>query len=388
MRQTLLVMRITHIYKDYFPMLGGIENHVKQLAEAQAQRGHEVTVLVTQLAGQPASDEMMNGVRVVKTPRQLNVQSAPISLHFGKAVNEETAGADIAHLHAPYPIGEACNLYFGRARKTVLTWHSDIVRQKTLLRVYAPVLRRVVAKADRIIPTSDAYARTSPWLQDALPKCRVVPYGIDIAHFQQMSPALESQARDLRDAWTQRAGLANPLLLLCVGQLRYYKSFDTLIRALPQLPDVIVAIAGTGPMREAWAALATSLGVEQRVTFLGQMGQDALPACYRAADVFVLPSNSRAEAFGIVNLEAMARSLPLITTEVGSATSWVNEHQVTGLVVPPMDPNALAKAVEVLREDEMRRRMGEAARRRVEAHFTRERMVEGVEAVYRETLSR
>lgn len=381
-------MRIVHIYKDYFPVLGGIENHVLQLAETQAQRGHEVTVLVTQLAGQPASDEMMNGVRVVKTPRQLNVQSAPISLRFGKAVNVETAGADIAHLHAPYPIGEACNLYFGRAGKTVMTWHSDIVRQKTLLRVYAPVLRRVIAKADRIIPTSEAYARTSPWLKDVLDKCRVVPYGIDIAHFQQTSPALEQQARALRDTWSQRAGMTHPLLLLCVGQLRYYKSFDTLIRALPQMPNVIVAIAGTGPMREAWEALATSLGVEQRVTFLGQMGQDDLPACYHAADVFVLPSNSRAEAFGIVNLEAMARGLPLITTEVGSATSWVNENTVTGLVVPPMDSNALAKAVEMLRDDELRRRMGQAARRRVEAHFTRVMMVEGVDAVYREALGR
>lgn len=379
-------MRIVHIYKDYFPVLGGIENHVKQLAEAQAGRGHAVTVLVTQLAGKPASEEMVNGVRVVKTPRQLNVQSAPISLRFGKAVNEKTAGADIAHLHAPYPIGEACNLYFGRAQKTVLTWHSDIVRQKTLLRVYAPVLRRVIAKADRIIPTSEAYARTSPWLRDALPKCRVVPYGIDLAHFQQMAPAAQQQAAEMRMAWSQRAELTNPLVLLCVGQLRYYKSFDTLIRALPQLADVVVAIAGVGAMRQAWEAIAASLGVEQRITFLGQVGQEALPAHYAAADAFVLPSNSRAEAFGIVNLEAMACGLPLITTEVGSATSWVNEHEVTGLVVPPMDPDALVRAVEKLRDAGLRRRMGEAARRRVETHFTREKMVDRVEAVYREAL--
>ncbi len=379
-------MRIVHIYKDYFPVLGGIENHIKQLAEAQAGRGHAVTALVTQLASKPASEEVVNGVRVVKTPRQLNVQSAPISLRFGKAVNEETAGADIAHLHAPYPIGEACNLYFGRAQKTVLTWHSDIVRQKTLLRMYAPVLRRVIARADRIISTSEAYARTSPWLRDALPKCQVVPYGIDLAHFQQMTPAVQQRAAELRTAWSQRAALTNPLVLLCVGQLRYYKSFDTLIRALPQLADVIVAIAGVGAMRQAWEAIAASLGVEHRVTFLGQVGQEALPAHYAAADVFVLPSNSRAEAFGIVNLEAMACGLPLITTEVGSATSWVNEHEVTGLVVPPMDPDALASAVEKLRDADLRRRMSEAARRRVEAHFTREKMVDRVEAVYREAL--
>ena len=144
-------MRIVHIYKDYFPVFGGIENHIRHVAETQAQRGHEVTVLVTQLSGKPTSSEMLNGVHVIKTLRQLNVQSAPISLHFGKQVNLETAGADIAHLHAPYPIGEACNLYFGRARNTIITWHSDIVRQKTLLRVYAPVLRRVIEDTPRPI---------------------------------------------------------------------------------------------------------------------------------------------------------------------------------------------------------------------------------------------
>jgi rhamnosyl/mannosyltransferase len=291
-------------------------------------------------------------------------------------------------LHAPYPIGEACNLYFGRARKTVLSWHSDIVRQKTLLRMYAPVLRRVVAKADLVVPTSEKYAQTSPWLQDVLDKCRVVPYGIDVAHFEQMTPETRQQAEAFRKRVSEQAALAHPLVLLCVGQLRYYKSFDTLIRALPKLPGVVMAVAGTGPMREPWEAIAQSLNINDRVVFLGQTSQAELPAFYLGADVFVLPSSSRAEAFGIVNLEAMARGLPLITTEVGSATSWVNAHGVTGLVVPPMDPDALAEAINAMRDEEARRRMGNAARERVKAHFAREKMIDAVEHVYREALSR
>ncbi len=146
-------MRLLHIYKDYAPVLGGIENHVRDLAEAQAQTGHEVTVLVTQIKGAAGSDALVNGVRVVKATRQLNVQSAPIALAFPALVARLSRGMDIAHLHAPYPSGEACNLVFGAARKTIITWHSDIVRQKTLLRLYAPLLRRVCrigsgAKAD------------------------------------------------------------------------------------------------------------------------------------------------------------------------------------------------------------------------------------------------
>lgn len=377
-------MRIVHIYKDYFPVPGGIENHIKQLAEAQALAGHDVTVLVTQLAGLPASDEMLNGVHVVKTPRQLNVQSAPISVQFGKQVNVQTAGADIVHLHAPYPIGEACNLYFGRARKTLINWHSDIVRQKTLLRLYAPVLRRVIDKADLIMPTSMQYARTSPWLRDHLDKCRPVPPGIDIHTFK--NDPIAGAVR--REKLLAGVAVQAPLVLLSVGRLRHYKGLDTLIRALQQLPDVVSVIVGVGPMEAAWKTLAQEIGVAGRVIFAGEVSDANLPSYYSSADVFVLPSNSRAEAFGMVNLEAMGHALPLITTEVGSATSWINEHGVTGLVVPPMEPDALAKAVEALRDEDLRRRMGAAALQRVSADFTVEKMVERMANVYREALSR
>jgi rhamnosyl/mannosyltransferase len=383
MRHASNVMRIVHIYKDYFPVLGGIENHIRHLAEAQAQAGHDVTVLVTQLAGKPGADEHVRGVHVVKTQRQMNVQSAPISVQFGKQVNVQTAGADIAHLHAPYPIGEACNLYFGRARKTVISWHSDIVRQKTLLRMYAPVLRRVVAKADLIIPASAQYARSSPWLSHAQDKCHIVPYGIDVSAFvtDPMTGGF------VRNRLLAGINVAQPLVLLSVGRLRYYKGLDTLIRALPKLPDVVSIMIGIGPMEAAWKALAQELGVADRAIFAGEVSDADLPSHYSAADVFVLPSNSRAEAFGIVNLEAMGHGLPLITTEVGSATSWINQHDITGLVVPPMDPDALAQAVDTLRDPERRRRMGEAARKRVTADFTLEKMVENMARAYQEVLS-
>jgi rhamnosyl/mannosyltransferase len=177
-------------------------------------------------------------------------------------------------------------------------------------------------------------------------------------------------------------------VLLCVGRLRHYKGLDTLIRALPKLPDVVSIIVGIGPMEAAWKALAQELGVADRAIFAGEVSDADLPSYYSAADVFVLPSNSRAEAFGMVNLEAMGHGLPLITTEVGSATSWINQHEITGLVMPPMDPDALVQAVETLRDPELRRRMGEAAHARVVADFTVEKMVERMADAYRDVLSR
>ena len=379
-------MRIVHIYKDYFPVLGGIENHVKLLAEAQAKRGHDVTVLVTQLQNQKSKIENLNGVRVMKLRRQLNVQSAPISAQFATQVRNVTLGADIAHLHAPYPIGEACNLWFGRAKKTVITWHSDIVRQKTLLRMYAPMLRRVVAQADRIICTSEPYMRTSPWLTTTQAKCVVVPYGIDLTRFEILTA--EQQAKSIAFRTGMKAKANGGLVLLCVGQLRHYKSFDTLIRSLPQLPNVAVAIAGTGVYEVPWKALATDLGVSERVVFLGQTGQTELPVLYHGSDAFVLPSNSRAEAFGIVNIEAMACSLPLVTTDVSSGTSWVNQDNITGFVVPPMNLIALSAAIDKLRDPNTRKRMGEAGHARAQAEFTQELMIERVERVYDDFLNK
>jgi rhamnosyl/mannosyltransferase len=362
-------------------VLGGVENHIKQLAEAQARLGHEVDVLVTNLDPTYAF-ETINGVRVTKAPRHLNVQSAPVGVGFGAEVRRMTTGADIAHLHAPYPIGETCNLVYGRARRTVITWHSDIVRQKTLLRFYAPILRRVIARADVIIPTSEVYARTSPWLRNHLDKCRPAPLGVNVRRFQAAGDA--SRAAQLRSTWNRQP--AN-LTLLSVGRLRYYKGLDRLIRVTPRLRDIDVVIVGVGPMEPEWKALAQQLGVAGRVTFAGEVSDADLPACYRAADAYIIPATSRAEAFGIAILEAMASGLPVISTDVGTATSWINEDGVTGFVTPPDDDDALVAAIEKLRDAAVRRRMGQAARARVEAEFTIERMVERIESVYSETLN-
>ncbi|GIV84019.1 MAG: hypothetical protein KatS3mg052_1026 [Candidatus Roseilinea sp.] len=288
----------------------------------------------------------------------------------------------------PTPVGEACNLWFGRAKRTVITWHSDIVRQKALLRLYAPVLRRVIAKASAIVPTSETYARTSPWLRDHLDKCRVVPLGIHADRFDVGDDGSRRRAALRRQLLAAaHTASAEPLVLLSVGRLRYYKGLDDLIRAAPRLPGVIVVIVGVGPMEATWKRLAQRLGVADRVIFVGEVSDGALPDYYHAADIYAIPANSRAEAFGIAILEAMASGLPVISTEVGTATSWINQHGATGLVIPPRDPEAIVQAVNTLRDAALRRAMGEAARQRVRAEFTLERMAARIQAVYDEALA-
>ncbi|MGC8781547.1 MAG: glycosyltransferase [Anaerolineae bacterium] len=359
-------MNILHIYKDYFPVLGGIENHIRVLAEAQAAAGHRVTVLVCDLGPHTRIAEM-GGVRVIKAGRLKTVASMPISFSQPWLVGRQAA--DVNHVHSPYPLGEVSAVLFGgRGAKLVITHHSDVVRQQGWLRFYAPFLRAVLRRADRIIATSPRYIATSPWLRPVADRCTVVPLGVDVRRFAPPP-----------------APFAGPPTLLFAGKLRYYKGLDALLHALPSLPDVHLKIVGDGPMRGPWAALAQALGIADRVHFLGEVDDEALPGQYHQAHIFVLPANARAEAFGTVLLEAMASGLPCVTTEVGTGTSWVVQDGVTGRVVPPNDPAALADALRPLLADgNLREQMGRAGRARVLAGFDQAQMVERVIEVYEE----
>jgi len=375
-------MRILHVYKDYTPVLGGIENHVRLLAEGQVRRSHRVTVLVTNPAprGWRTHEETINGVRVVRAGRLATVASTPLSLSLFREVRR--LSCDVIHLHFPYPVGEVAQWLFGpRTARRVLTYHSDVVRQKILLRLYAPLMRRVLAGVDVILATSRPYAESSPVLRRFWNRVRVVPLGIETARFCTAPPERTA-------AWRTRLAPEGEPLLLFVGRLRYYKGLDVLLQAMPLVPRARLVVAGDGPMRANWQRLANHLALSERVVFLGDVPDEELPALYHAADLFVLPATARSEAFGTVLIEAMAAGLPLVTTDVGTGTSWVNQHGETGLVVPPRAPAALAAAItQLLENPDLRRVMGRAGQQRALAEFDVERMVERVLEVYREVAS-
>ncbi len=360
-------MKILHIYKDYPPILGGIENHIKTLAELQAAAGHQVTVLVANSGGRPRR-ERVNGVNLIRLWRLATVASTPLSPTFLTAIPRQRP--DIAHLHFPYPIGEVSQWLVGK-RPYVITYHSDIVRQRGMLSLYRPVLWRVLRAAARILPTSDRYISTSPFLSELRENCTVVPLSVDPAPYADATPLIP--AGEL------------PTLLF-VGRHRYYKGVDDLIRAMPGIQARLL-IGGDGPKRSSWERLAGELGLGEQVRFLGHIPEEDLAALYASADIFVLPANSRAEAFGKVLLEAMAAGKPCVTTEVGAGTSYVVQHGVTGLIAPPRNPAALAEALKILLGDAgLRQRMGEAGRARVLAEFTPAQLLRRTEAVYQAIL--
>ncbi len=362
-------MRIVHVYKDYFPVLGGIENHVRVLAESQAAAGHRVTVVVC-AQGRRTWRREENGVSVVRVGRLCTLRSMPVSFSYGAELR--ATAADVVHVHSPFPLGEQAVLALPPDRPVVVTHHSDVVKQKVLLRFYAPIYRRFLRRVDRIIVTSDAYARTSPWLGSHEAKRRVVPLGIDAVVF---APEPDSSLVQTE--------------LLFAGKLRYYKGLDDLLLALREVDGVRLDVVGDGKMRGRLEAQAADQALAGRVRFLGEVPDAALPLYYRSAALFVLPANCRAEAFGTVLLEAMASGLPCLTTELGTGTSWVVQDGVTGRVIPPRQPAVLAQAIrEMLADPERLRLMGEAGRCRVLEAFTTDRMLAGVEAVYQEAVAR
>ena len=198
----------------------------------------------------------------------------------------------------------------------------------------------------------------------------VIPYGVNDGRF---TPPEET--------------FHGPSTLLFVGKLRYYKGLDTLLSAMASLPEVRLIIVGDGPQRQALERMTVDLRLAERVRFVGEVDDLTLPHYYRKAHVFVLPSNARAEAFGIVLLEAMASGLPCVTTEIGTGTSWVVQNGINGVIVPPRNPGALAEAIRSLMKDEsLPAKMGQASRERVMALFRQSLMVRRTGELYQSLL--
>ncbi|GAB4247515.1 MAG: glycosyltransferase [Thermoleophilia bacterium] len=376
------IVRVAMVNKYYPPHLGGIEHHLRDLAEALAMRGDARVRVLTANESRRRVDEIIRGVEITRLRRLTAPASTPITpgLPFGlhRTQTRDSNTADLLHLHFPYPWGELSWFLARPGIPTVLTYHSDIVRQKALLDLYRPLLRRVLDRVDLVIASSPNMVRHSPFLRGREAKCRVVPFGIDVERFGP-HPSTQARAAELRRQY------GSPLTLF-VGRLIYYKGAEVLLRAMTKTPGRLIII-GRGPLEQDLRDLTADLGLVGRVFFLPPVEAKELAAWYRAADVFCLPSVARSEAFGLVQLEAHASGTPVVSTNLTTGVPYVNQDGITGLVVPPGDPERLARALSRLLDDvELRRRLGHQAEARARRHFTIQRMVDGTMEVYREAL--
>lgn len=366
---------ILQVSKLYPPWIGGVERVVQQIAEGILDE-FESKVLVCSAVG-PGGFKVINGVPVIRAGSLGMVLSMPISLSFPFLLRRFTRHADIVHLHLPFPLGTLAWGGRGRAR-LVVTYHSDIVRQRWLSPLWAPSLRRVLEDADMILVSSPNLAQTSEWLRPYEHKCRVVPFFIDLADH----PLHNDGAACGHDI---RYGRNVPMVLF-VGRLVYYKGVEYLIRAMQHV-DATLAIVGDGPLRGKLERLTHELGLQHKVSFVGRVPADTLHKYYRTCHCLVLPSVEPTEAFGLVQLEAMAYGKPVINTSLPTGVPFVSVHGQTGFTVPPRDPNALAEAINRLcGDEELRLRFGRQARKRVETMFSKDVVLRQIKSIYRELL--
>jgi rhamnosyl/mannosyltransferase len=366
--------------KFYPPVRGGIETTTRQLVEGLVARNVPTDVLVahtrphTERVRDAAGHEI---VRVASFGQWLSVSVAPRLPLELRAMAERY---DIIHVHMPDPLA-ALALWRVRPRaRVVLHWHSDVVRQRQALRLYAPLQRWLLERADAVIATSKPYLEASVALAPWRDKVRVLPLGI-------ADPML---AVDQSRVQALRAEHGGRRLVSALGRMTYYKGFEHLIDAAALLPDdVRVLIAGAGPGLAACRDRVRARGLQDRLVLLGDIDDAEVPALMAASELFCLPSTERAEAFGLAMLEAMALARPVVCTRIeGSGVPWLNRHGETGLVVPPSDVGALAAALNRLLADKaLATRLGAGARARYEGGFKAEHMVHATLDLYRQLLA-
>ncbi len=370
-------MRILEFGKFYWPERGGIETLLRSWCEGFVRLGAEVDCVVANRSPR-TTHENLNGVRVHRLASWGTVFST--SLCPGYPASARRYPADLWHAHFPNPLMDLACLAGGRRTPLVITYHSDVIRQAALMTLYRPLLRRLLARADRIVVATPNHLRYCSALAPYLQKCRVIPFGINQEPLQP-APATLASAAELRKGAGGRA------ILLNIGRLVGYKGQKYLIEAAREL-DADVWLVGSGPLEAPLRAQASACGMGERVRFWGAVGDSQIPALLHACDLFVLPSITPNEAFGLAQVEAMACGKPVVSCALASGVPYVNQDGVTGVIVPPADAPALAAALRKLLHDRAwRENLGEAGRLRAAREFGEAVMVERYWDCLRETLA-
>ena len=374
-------LRPLHLGKMIPPPYAGMEAHVDTLLRAIAPDAACTLVASDTLPWRDPNPPPLP-YRVLSAKRYGSLASAIVSPALMGLVDREFAAgrANLLHVHAPNPWGDLAVLRAGKNVPTVMTWHSDIVRQRVLLQGYGRFQQRALARVDRIIVFTPAHYASSEQLNvaDLSQKVVHVPIGIDFERLD--APVGDAALLHRIDAWAR----GRPVFMT-VGRHVYYKGYSHLLGAMSRASaDAVLVMVGAGPLTAVLQRQVRELGLSRRVLMLGEVSSATLVTALHRCDVFCLPSIAPSEAFGIATAEAMACGKPALVCELNNGVNYLNQAGVTSVVVPPRDESALADAIDTLARDApMRQRLGGAARAWVRSQFSVEAMRAGTLALYR-----
>ncbi len=355
-------MKVAHLFKTYFPdTQGGLQEVIRQIASYTTRYGIENIIYTVSPDPKPQVIERSEG-KVVRYPLSIDVASTPFSFQFARNAAHIFNSADILHFHFPWPFSEILYLMTGWIHKpSLVTYHSDIIKQKNLKKFYDPFMNAFLRKVNVIVPTSVNYLNSSVDLRPFRSKCQTISLFLGEHRFKVSDPKYEENIR---------ARFGDDFFLF-VGVLRYYKGLQYLIPAMKDVPKNLIVV-GIGPEREKLEKLTKQYSLKN-VFFVGFIPDEEVVSFYRLARAIVFPSSERSEAFGMTILEALMMGKPIISTELGTGTSYANKHHVTGLVVPPKDVIALKEALMTFAQnDDLILEYGKNASKRFEENFTSE----------------
>ena len=367
-------MKVLHVYKSYYPdSMGGIEQVIAQLGRGLSALGHENRVFTLSADPSPAVLERPEG-QVHRSRLTAEVASNPVSFAALPEFRRQLRWADVVHYQFPWPFADLLHL-LNAAKPSVVTYQSDIVRQKFLLRAYTPLMNYFLESAGMVVATSPQYRDSSPVLGRLKSDVRVIPNGIDESTYPRPSPQRVAH-------WRAQVGEG---FFLFVGVLRYYKGLDTLLQAAQGFRGKIV-IAGSGPEEAALQQHAARERLDN-VHFLGSITDEDKMCLLQLSCGFVFPSDLRSEAFGMSLVEAAMSARPMVSCEISTGTSFINVDGVTGWTVPPRDAQALRDAMHRLQDEPLRTlEMGAAARLRFQKLFTARAMAQAYDEAYQEVV--
>lgn len=367
-------MKVLQLGK-FYPIRGGVEKVAFDLMKGLSEKHISCDMLCAAEEGGDRIIRLNDYARLICCRTWVKACATMISPSMIFTLRRICREYDIIHVHHPDPMACLALFLSGYKGKVVLHWHSDIQKQKLLLKFYRPLQQWLLRRADKIVGTSPVYLAESPCLQEVQEKTVCLPIGV--VPMQPVPEAVEA----IRNQYLGKK------IVFSLGRLVAYKGFCFLVEAARYLSeDYVVLIGGTGALKDELQQEIEDLNLQEKVKLLGRVSDGDLPAYYGACDVFCMSSVQKTEAFGIVQIEAMSCGKPVVATRIPqSVVSWVNKEGMSGLNVEPGKARDLAEAIERITENaETCQRFSEGAKKRYQDLFTKERMIEKCLTIYLE----
>lgn len=370
-------MNILQVGK-FYPVRGGVEKVMYDLMSGLSAQQINCDMLCAATEDYPAGNIILNKyakLMIIRT--RFKFAATMIAPGMISKLRKIANHYDIIHIHHPDPMACLALYMSGYKGRVVLHWHSDIVKQRTLLKLYNPLQNWLIGRADLIVGTSPVYVQFSSFLTAVQDKVDYIPIGV--------LPVIANEEKVL----AIKNKYPGKRIVFSLGRLVEYKGYEYLIRAAQKLDNSYqIVIGGKGPLMKMLKDLILQLNVQDRVELVGFISDEELSAYYEACDIFCLSSIQKTEAFAIVQIEAMSCGKPVISTDIpGSGVSWVNKDEVSGLIVDVEDADQLALAIEEICEDEkLNQKFQQGSKERYETMFTRQSMVDRCVRLYRQLL--